>query len=116
MDTRVPISWAVQTAAALLFLAGGDGAAADEPLRCRGSFVDVGMVAAQVVAKCGEPQSKETEEVPIRVRSQSGAVNTIGVTRIERWTYDRGPGQFPALLTFEEGKLKSLKLLTDRPR
>ncbi len=115
MDTRVPISWAVQTAAALLFLA-GNGAAADEPLRCGGSFVDVGMVAAQVVAKCGEPQRKEIEDAPVRVRTQSGAVNTIGVTRIERWTYDRGPGQFPALLTFEEGKLKSLKLLTDRPR
>ena len=92
----------------------GDSAAADHVLRCGGELVRVGMVAPQVVAKCGEPQSKTVEEVPVRGRGRNGAVTSVGVTRVERWTYDKVPGQFPALLTFEEGKLKSLELITKR--
>jgi hypothetical protein len=86
-------------------------ASADEAMRCAGgAIVNVGMIADQVLAKCGEPKSRQVEEVPIRQRTRSGGVNTTGVTYIERWTYDRGYGQFPALLTFEEGKLKAIEI------
>jgi hypothetical protein len=87
---------------------------ADDTLRCGNAIIDVGMVAAQVVDRCGEPKSKQVEDVPVRQRTKSGGVNTIGSTRVERWTYERGYGQFPALLTFEAGKLKSIELLTRR--
>jgi hypothetical protein len=97
--------------AALLLLATGSSASADDVMRCGNVIVDVGMIADQVVAKCGEPKSKQTENAPVRTRNRNGAVNTVGSTRIERWTYDRGYGQFPALLTFEQGKLKSIELL-----
>jgi uncharacterized protein DUF2845 len=89
-------------------------AAADDSLRCGSVLVTVGMVADQVLAKCGEPQSRAVEEVPVKSRARTGAVNTVGSTRIERWTYDRGYGQLPALLTFEHGKLKSIELLAHR--
>jgi uncharacterized protein DUF2845 len=89
-------------------------ATADDSLRCGNTLVTLGMVADQVLAKCGEPQSKSTEEVPVKARARTGAVNTVGSTRIERWTYDRGYGQLPALLTFEHGKLKSIELLPHR--
>jgi hypothetical protein len=87
---------------------------ADDSLRCGNSLVTLGMVADQVLAKCGEPQSKSMEEVPVKARARTGAVNTVGATHVERWTYDRGYGQLPALLTFEHGKLKSIELLTHR--
>ena len=87
---------------------------ADDSLRCGSVLVTVGMVADQVFAKCGEPQSRAVEEVPVKARARTGAVNTVGSTRIERWTYDRGYGQLPALLTFEHGKLKSIELLAHR--
>ena len=87
---------------------------ADDVIRCRGSLVSAGMIAPQVVAKCGEPKTKEIESVPIRVRRANGSSGVIGAAQVERWTYDRGAGQFPALLTFEEGKLKSIELLTGR--
>jgi hypothetical protein len=50
--------------------------------------------------------------VPNRVRRANGNIATTGSSRIERWTYDRGYGQFPAVLTFEGGRLKSIQLLT----
>ena len=81
-------------------------------MRCGTSLVSVGMVAPQVVAKCGEPQRKDVEDMPIRVRNNPGA--TVGVTRVERWTYDLGYGKFKRLLTFEDGKLKSIEILTHR--
>ena len=83
-------------------------AAGDDVMRCGNGIVDVGMIAAQVVAKCGTPQSKEVGTAPGRGRGGRG---TAGATRVERWTYDRGYGQFPALLTFEHGKLASIELL-----
>jgi hypothetical protein len=89
-------------------------ASAEDTIRCKGSLVTVGMIDAEVVAKCGEPERKDVESVPIRARRANGSSQIVGSTQIERWTYDRGPGQFPALLTFESGKLKSVELLTRR--
>ena len=86
-------------------------AAADDSLRCGTVLVTLGMVEDQVLAKCGEPQRKSEEDVPVKARSRTGAVNTVGATRIVRWTYDRGYGQLPAVLTFEKGKLKSIERL-----
>ena len=100
-------------ALAIAFAATGP-AAADDSLRCGTGLATLGMVMDQVLAKCGEPQSRSTEEVPIKARARTGAVNTVGSTRIERWTYERGYGQLPALLTFEHGKLKSIELLAHR--
>jgi hypothetical protein len=89
-------------------------ATADDSLRCGNALVTLDMVMDQVLAKCGEPSSKSVEDVPVKARARTGAVNTVGTTRIERWTYDRGYGQLPALLTFEHGKLKAIELLARR--
>ena len=100
--------------AVAISLAMESSAWADDVMRCGTAIIDIGMVAGQVLAKCGEPQSKEVETEPIRRRTASGGVTAAGSTRIERWIYDRGYGQFPALLTFEQGKLKSIELLARR--
>ena len=103
----------------LLVALGGFAAAAsaDDSIVCRNSIVRVGMAAAEVVAKCGAPKDKAVEDIPIRVRNpRSGTVAVAGSVHIERWTYDRGYGRFPAVLTFEDGTLKSIELITTQPR
>jgi hypothetical protein len=87
-------------------------ARADDTIMCGNSLVSVGMVAEQVVAKCGEPKDRSFSETPIRARLPNGTLAVVGVQQIEQWTYDRGQGRFPALLTFEDGKLQSIELLT----
>ncbi|HVY64357.1 MAG TPA: DUF2845 domain-containing protein [Gammaproteobacteria bacterium] len=82
-------------------------AGADESLRCGNALVTVGMVAAEVVARCGQPGDRHVTEASQRTRG-SGTRSV----RVERWTYDRGYGQFPALLTFSGGRLQSIELLT----
>ena len=90
-------------------------ASADDVVRCRnGRLVNVGMVSAEVVARCGEPRSRTAEEIPVRARLRSGAVIQTGTTKAERWIYERGQGQFDAQLTFEDDKLVRIDLLTER--
>ena len=90
-------------------------ARADDSTRCRsGRLVNVGMVAAEIVARCGEPKSRDGEDVPIRVRTAAGGTAVIGTTRVERWLYERGQGQFDALFTFEDDKLVDIEILTTR--
>jgi hypothetical protein len=93
---------------------GSLAARADDSIRCGNALITVGMVASQVTAKCGEPKDRSVTQVPQRVRRSNGTSAVTGTVSVERWTYDRGYGQFPALLTFEEGKLKSIELLTKR--
>lgn len=110
-----PFTAMLQIALVFAALACARQADADtDVMRCGGALISVGMVAPQVVAKCGQPEHKQIENVPIRARSPNGLGGKVGVTQIERWTYDLGYGRFKRLLTFEEGKLKSIELLTQR--
>jgi hypothetical protein len=105
------IGQAVSVCAALAFT---PFAAADDSLVCRNSIVSLGMTTAEVTSKCGEPTNKNAEQVPIQARTARGGTIVIGQTTVERWLYDRGTGRFPAELVFEEGKLKTIELLTQR--
>jgi len=99
----------------LAFFTVSPDAYADDTTRCRtGRIVRVGMVDAEIVARCGEPKSRTGEDVPVRVRTAAGGTAVIGTTRVERWIYERGQGQFDAQLTFEDGKLVDIELLVKR--
>ena len=112
IDQRMNVRLALALVAVLGGLA-GVRARADDSMRCGNSaLITVGMVGSQVIAKCGQPKDKNVTEVPQRARRSGGTSAVVGTLRVERWTYDRGYGQFPALLTFEDGKLKSIELLT----
>ena len=89
------------------------GASADDTIRCRnGRLVNVGMTASEVSSRCGDPKSRAVEEIPVLARLPTGAVRQTGTTHAERWIYGRGQGQMDALLTFEDGKLLRIELLT----
>jgi hypothetical protein len=102
--------------AVLVTLLGSGDARADDTLRCRnGRLIHVGMVDAVVIGRCGEPKSRTIGEAPVLARNPArGTVAATGeVIRTERWIYERGRGQFDAMLTFENGKLQSIELLTE---
>ncbi len=69
---------------------------------------------AQVLEMCGSPKTRIIEEVPVRARGASGFSRFIGITLIEQWVYDRGWGKFPAVLWFQDGKLKRIEYMTYR--
>ena len=89
-------------------------ASAEDTIRCRnGRLVNVGMTSSEVSSRCGEPKSRTLEEIPVMSRLPNGAARQTGTTHAERWIYGRGAGQFDAMLTFEDGKLKRIDLLTE---
>lgn len=99
----------VAAAAAVSF-----GASAEDTIRCRnGRLVNVGMTSSEVSSRCGEPNSRTVEEIPVMSRLPNGAARQTGTTHAERWIYGRGGGQSDAMLTFEDGKLKRIDLLTE---
>ncbi len=69
---------------------------------------------AQVLAMCGPPKTLIIEEVPVRARVASGFSRFIGITLTEQWVYDRGWGRFPAVLKFQDGKLRRIEYLPYR--
>ena len=90
------------------------GASADDTMQCRnGRLVNVGMAVADVSSRCGNPKSRTVEEIPVRARLPTGAVVQTGTTTAELWIYARGQGQSDAQLTFEDGKLVRIDLLTE---
>ena len=90
-------------------------AAAVDTIRCRsGRLVNVGMVDAEVIGRCGEPKSRTSEDVPVRAPGAGGGAVVVATTRLERWTYERGQGEFDAVLSFEDGKLVRIDLLNTR--
>jgi len=90
------------------------GASGEDTIRCRnGRLVNVGMTASEVSSRCGQPKSRTVEEIPVMTRLPTGAARQTGTTHAERWIYGRGQGQLDAMLTFEDGKLLRIELITE---
>jgi len=87
---------------------------AREVFRCNGSIIQTGLTIAEVLARCGEPQSRDVATVPIRARNIHGASYVVGTASIEYWVYRRRGGQFPAFLTFDQGRLRDIELIYRR--
>jgi hypothetical protein len=100
--------------AALLGTAAAQTADARQVLRCNGSIVDPGLTVAEVLARCGQPDSRDVSSVPVRAMSLHGGSYVIGTASLEHWVYRRRGGQFPAHLTFDQGRLRHIELIYRR--
>ncbi|MDP2901599.1 MAG: DUF2845 domain-containing protein [Methylovulum sp.] len=97
-------------------------------LRCGHALVDLGDYKADVIDKCGEPESIETHiesrgesnfasgSQSNHRRSYSGAAVGFGQQHyveieviVEEWIYDFGRRRLQQYLRFENGKLKEIK-------
>lgn len=107
---RTIVSMLIVTACAL-FAARAD---AREVFRCNGSIIETGLTIPEVLARCGEPESRDVSTVPIRARSLYGASYVVGTATLEYWVYTRRGGQFPAFLTFDQGRLRDIEFVYRR--
>ena len=87
---------------------------AREMFRCNGSIVRTGQTIPEVLARCGEPDSRESAAVPIRAIGRHGGSYVVGTATVEYWVYERRGGQFPAYLTFDQGRLRKIELIYHR--
>lgn len=90
------------------------GADAREMFRCNGSIVQTGHTIPEVLARCGVPDARESVAVPVRAASRFGGSYVVGEASLEHWVYQRRAGQFPAYLTFDQGRLRRIEFIYRR--
>ncbi len=74
--------------------------------RCDASALQVGDSKLDLLAKCGEPWSKDARLEARAVAAGEGATAAATVTvRVEVWTYNFGPRRFIHFATLENGKV-----------
>jgi hypothetical protein len=75
---------------------------------CSEQVVSRGDMTSDVIAKCGEPSSKDVHQEEIKERLDAGLFRTVTVT-VEEWTYNLGPNRFVRILTFRNGRLVDIR-------
>jgi len=101
---------------AIAFLAhpaGGAGQAlAEDPVfRCGGETVSVGDSRYTVQKICGKPSRNESVTKGSRDKKKQPRGDTSGSSsgKLQKWTYDRGYGDYVYVLTFANDKLKKIE-------
>ena len=93
----------------LLLAAGAPMAHADESMRCGKWVVSSEVSVQELLSKCGEPTSKQSETNDVRARySNRNGTFVVAQTTTEWWYYDRGSRAFTMVVTLIDGKIKSI--------
>jgi hypothetical protein len=83
---------------------------ADETFRCGKWIASSSMTVGELIAKCGEPDSRTRETRDVRVRNRNnGLMIRSGETTVETWTFDRGTTAPPMVVTIVDGRIKTLE-------
>jgi len=77
-------------------------ARADGDFRCGSKIITTGMTQSQVLDACGEPATKDVEDVDVRSGNQ-----VVGRTAVWRWTYESSGTT--RVLVFDRDTLKSIE-------
>jgi hypothetical protein len=81
-----------------------------ETLRCGSVLIQPGDDARYVLQKCGEPISRTAILMPESAHTIFVNVYQTGITRSDRWLYQRSPGQFHVVLTIgDDGRVAAIE-------
>lgn len=103
-------TWAVAVGALVL----AAGAAQAQSLRCNDAGVREGDSRLWLLRTCGQPALSDSYCVPI---FYPGPPNRYGVSQpipagclmTDEWLYERGPGNLPAVVKMQNGKIISIR-------
>jgi hypothetical protein len=86
------------------------GVSPADTVRCGNLLVSEQSSIAEIVSRCGAPNSKEASEVQPTIRNKNGSVVRLPPVRTEVWTYKRANGAFPMRVTIVDGKVKTVEI------
>ena len=92
---------------ALVALCGACAAQAGEFV-CKDKIIGINTSAADVLAACGEPVSKEVETGTVREAGARGA-GDVHASTVEIWRYERHSRKLTTLVTIRDGKVLQVK-------
>jgi len=83
---------------------------ADENFRCGKWIASSELTLTELLAKCGEPTSRATRTDDVMIRHpDTGLLYKSGEIIVETWTFARGSGAQPMVVTIVGGRIKSIE-------
>ena len=94
---------------ALLIIALLPDIGAASEYRCEGKIISVGDTSGELLAKCGEPDWKQshTEEI-VKTLDKDNTRKII--IDVEEWTYNLGPRRFMRIFKLRNGRVVAIRL------
>jgi hypothetical protein len=74
---------------------------------CAGGIVSTGDRSFDVLAKCGQPDFKDSHQEEI-VQQFAGTKQKVFIN-VEEWTYNLGPNQFTRIIVIKNGRIAEIK-------
>jgi hypothetical protein len=81
------------------------------PARCESSAIHVGDAKIDLLARCGEPATRDVrlEQRELLAENGSGGAPGLRTVQVEVWIYDFGPQRFMTIVTLENGEVTRLE-------
>ena len=77
-------------------------------LVCKDRIIDTGTTAAQLLAACGEPVSKQVETATVRDAGARGS-GDVHPSTVEIWRYERHSRKLTTYVTLRDGKVAKVR-------
>ncbi len=74
---------------------------------CTGGIVSTGDRSFDVLAKCGQPDFKDSHQEEV-VQQFDDTKRKVFIT-VEEWTYNLGPSQFIRIVVLKNGRIAEIK-------
>jgi hypothetical protein len=79
-----------------------------DSLSCSGGIISTGDRSADVLGKCGAPDSKDSHLEEITQRVDADAKQKVYIT-VEEWTYNFGTNQFMRIVVLRNGEITEIR-------
>jgi Protein of unknown function (DUF2845) len=75
---------------------------------CQGGIISTDDRSADVVAKCGDPDFRDSHQEEVTQRLSADTKQKVLVT-VEEWTYNLGPSQFMRIVVLKNGRVTEIR-------
>jgi len=75
---------------------------------CAGGIISIDDRKADVVAKCGEPDFRDSHQEELTQKLDMSTKQTL-FTTVEEWTYNLGPSQFMRIVVLKNGRVGEIR-------
>ena len=75
---------------------------------CKGGIISTDDRKADVVAKCGEPDFRDSHQEEVTQRLDTATHQRVYIS-VEEWTYNLGPSQFMRIVVLQNGRVAEIR-------
>ena len=84
------------------------GTVSAHAMRCAGGVITTGDRSSDVLAKCGQPNFRESHQEEVSIRANASMREKQFIT-VDEWTYDFGSDQLIRIITIKNGVVTNIR-------